>query len=237
MLSIFSRAYWREAAKNFSRSKFLVFAALICALRIAVKAIKIPIIPGVLSISFDAYVNALGSVVYGPLVGLAVGAVSDTIGAVIFPSGPYFLPFILVEMSSSFLFGLFLWRKKLSPPRVILAKFTVSFVCNIILTSLFMKWMYVFFGIEKTYYFINGARIVKNLVLVPLEGTLIVLLLNAFLPAFRHMGFVSEGQKGLSLHKKDVLLIVLLALLSVALVLFYFLFLKDWIAQHNIKWF
>ena len=44
--------------------------------------------------------------IYGPLVGLLVGAVSDTIGAVLFPTGAYFFPFIFVEMFSSFIFGL-----------------------------------------------------------------------------------------------------------------------------------
>lgn len=89
-LSVFSKEYWRLAAENFFKSKMLVFAALICALRIAVKSLRVTIVPQTLYLTFDPYVNALGSLVYGPLVGLAVGAVSDTIGALLFPSGAYF---------------------------------------------------------------------------------------------------------------------------------------------------
>lgn len=235
--SVFTKAYWLSAARVFTKTKTLVFAALICALRIVVKAFKIPIVPGVLTLTFDAYVNALGSLVYGPLMGLMVGAVSDTIGALLFPSGAYFFPFIFVEMSSSFIFGLFFWRRKLSVSRVILAKFTVSFFCNIILTSLVMKWMYAYFATGKTYSLINLVRIAKNLVLFPIEGVLIVLVLNAFLPLLKSLKFVDDGQEGLELNKKTVLTIAGVTLLSVAIILFYVFFLRGYLADHNIKLF
>lgn len=232
-----AKTYWKDAAKNFTKTKMLVYAALICALRIVVKALKIPVLPGNLTITFDAYVNAIGSLVYGPLVGLAVGAVSDTIGAILFPSGAYFFPFIFVEMSSSFIFGLFLWRRKITAPRVILAKFATNFFCNIVLTSLVMKWMYAYFGFNSAYPFINMARIVKNLILFPIEGILICFVLNAFLPALKQLKFTTDGQKGLTLTLKDFILVGALLLVSIALVLFYVFFLKDWLAAHNIKLF
>lgn len=231
------KAYWLDAAKNFTKTKMLVYAALICALRIVVKALKIPVLPGNLTISFDAYVNALGSLVYGPLVGLLVGAVSDTIGALLFPSGTYFFPFIFVEMSSSFLFGLFLWKRKITVPRVILAKFAVSFFCNIILTTLVMKWFYAYLGISKAYPFINLVRIVKNLILFPIEGILICFVLNAFMPPLKQLKLTQEGQMGLKPKMKDFILVGALLVLSIGLIVFYVLFLKDWLAVHNIKLF
>ena len=77
----FSHAYFKEAAKVFKDARKLAFAAVICALRVAVKSLSLQIAPGVY-LSFDCYVNALGSLVYGPLMALCVGAVSDTIGGV-----------------------------------------------------------------------------------------------------------------------------------------------------------
>lgn len=85
----FSHAYFKEAAKVFKDARKLAFAAVICALRVAVKSLSLQIAPGVY-LSFDCYVNALGSLVYGPLMALCVGAVSDTIGGVMFPKGAYF---------------------------------------------------------------------------------------------------------------------------------------------------
>ena len=81
--SIFSRQYWREARNEFSNPKTLVFAALIIALRVIVKMAKIPLVAG-LSLTFDCYINALGSIVYGPIVAICVGAISDTLGCMLF---------------------------------------------------------------------------------------------------------------------------------------------------------
>ena len=236
-LPICSKEYWRLAAKNFSDVRMLVFASLIIALRVAVKLLKIPLAAG-LSLSFDCYVNSVGSMIYGPLVGLAVGAVSDTLGCLIFPSGPYFFPFIFVEMSSSFIFALFLWKRELTVGRVLLSKFTVNFICNIILTSIFYKWMlYVFYGLEDAqgYALINLTRIGKNLVLFPLEAVLITLILGALTPAFRSLHLLPSTQEKLKIEKKHVLLIVLLTAVSVGLVLFYVFFLKDFLSAHNFK--
>ena len=80
--NIFSTSYWREAARQLKDVRMITVAALIVALRIAVKFLKIQIAPG-LNISLDGYVNSLGSVIYGPVVGLVVGAISDTLGCLV----------------------------------------------------------------------------------------------------------------------------------------------------------
>ena len=234
----YGRDYWCAAAGELKNTRSIVFASFIVVLRIVVKAFRIPLAAG-LNLSFDCYVNSLGSLIYGPVVGLCVGAVSDTLGYLVFPSGVYFLPFILVEMLSSFIFGLFFWKRQISVLRVLTARFTVNLVCNIILTSLFMKWMYVMLGDEKatTYSIINLVRVVKNLVLFPAESVLIVLVLGAFLPALKSLKLISTSQGDLILEKKHIVLVLVTAVLSVALVLFYVFFLKDYLAANNITLF
>ena len=229
-------AYWKEAARCFSDMRMLVFAALVAALRVAVKFFKIPLAAD-LSLSFDCYVNAVGAVVYGPLTALAVGAVSDTIGAVIAPSGAYFLPFILVEMSSGFIFALFLWRRGITLPKVIWSKFTVNFFCNILLNSLLMKWYYLWlYGSEKTYNLINTVRIVKNLVLFPLEAGLIALLFQALLPAMAGLRLLPKRYAQPEMDRKRILLEIAVTMaLSVGIILLYVFVLRDWLSAHNIK--
>ena len=236
---IWSRAYWREAAAQLRSVNMLAMAALIVALRVAVKFLKIPLAAG-LSVSLDCYVNSLGSLIYGPLMGLLVGAVSDTVGCALQGFADYFFPFILTEMLSSFIFGLFFWRRPLGAGRALAAKFTVNLICNIILTSVLMKWYYyLYFGVEKAeaYNLINMVRIVKNLVLFPVEAVLITVILSALLPALRASHLVPATQKRVTLTKRHILLVVALSLLSVGLVLFYIFFLKDFVSSHNIKLF
>ena len=234
---ILSREYWRAAVLKLWDTRTLVYAALIIALRIVVKAFRIPIAPG-LNITFDCYINALGSIAYGPVVALLVGAASDTVGALLFPSGAYFFPFIIVEMSSGFIFALFLWGRRLSSQRILLAKFTVNFVCNIIINSAIMKIYYsVLYGSEKSYSFINAARIIKNLIMFPLEAMLILIVLGAALPLLTRMRLLPHGQERLSLRRRDVAAALLLTLAAVALLLFYIFFLSDWLKSHNITLF
>lgn len=232
--SILGKDYWFDAAKQFSNVKIIAVAAIIIALRLAVKLFKIPLATD-LFLTFDCYVNAVGSFIYGPLVGLAVGAVSDTIGAIVMPTGAYFFPFIFVEMFSSFIFGLFLWKRPLTVVRTVMSKFTVNFVCNIIMNSILMKWYYTFFGIDKVYPFINVARIVKSLVLFPLEGALIFAVLQAVLPALKPLGLTDKIYFKQKITAKHIVLMVVLTLLSIGLVLFYYLFLKEFISAHNFK--
>lgn len=232
----FSRAYWRSAAGCFADTRMLIFAALIVALRVVVKFFKIPLAAD-LSLSFDCYVNSVGAVIYGPLVALLVGAVSDTLGCILAPSGAYFLPFILVEMSSGFIFALFLWRKRITLSRVIWAKFTVNFFCNILLNSLLMKWYYLWlYGPEKVYNLVNLVRIVKNLVLFPLEAGLIALLFQVLLPALASLKLIPRDCARSDFDKKKVFLQIGISLLiSVVIVLLYIFVLKDFFAANNIK--
>ena len=193
--SIFSKKYWKTATLQLKDVKMITIAALIVALRISVKFFKIRLAPG-LNISLDAYVNSLGSIIYGPVVGLLVGSVSDILGCIVTGQmAEYFFPFMFVEMMSSFIFGLFFWKREINISRVLTAKFSVNLVCNIIMTSLFNKWYYLlYFGIEKAqaYKVINGTRIVKNLILFPLEAAIIVIVLSAALPIVARLKLVDK---------------------------------------------
>lgn len=240
--SIFSKNYWIEAAKQRKNTKMLVIAALITALRVIVKLpiFRIQIAEG-LSVTLDAYVNSLGSVIYGPVIALMVGAVSDILGLLVTGQmGQYFPPFTLVEMSSSFIFALFFWRQRINFKKILAAKFTVNFVCNIILTSLFNKWMYfLYYGVERAeaYNLINGVRIAKNLVLFPIEASLIAIVLTAALPVVARLGIADKKYCTVERPARAnfVLQIAIFTALSIGLVLLYVFFLKDIIAGLNIK--
>ncbi|MBO4264676.1 MAG: folate family ECF transporter S component [Clostridia bacterium] len=229
--SPFSKDFWISAAREFTSVRSLCVCALIVALRVALKSISIEVAPS-LSITFGFFANALGSMIYGPLAALVGGAVSDTLGALIFPSGPYFFPFIFVEMLGSFLFALFLYRQKVSVLRVFLSRFAVSFLCNIICTSALMIPYYQIFY-NKDYTFLTLPRVIKNIMLFPAESVLLVLFLNALLPALSSLGFLPKTQR-MKFTKKNVFLLVVLTLvcllLSAVLYILY-IYLKDKVAS------
>lgn len=178
-LTPFTPAYWKCSIGELASLKSLVLAALFIALRMAIKSFKIPLPFGDnLNIFFTFTVNALGSYIYGPVVGFLSGCVCDTLSYVIAPSGPYNIAFMFVEGLGSFLFGVVLYRAKISAVRLFLSKFFVSLICNVFLTPVFLSTMYG----KKTVIALMIPRIWKNLTLLPFEGIILCIIFGAMLP-------------------------------------------------------
>ncbi len=211
----FCAEYWRQAFGELKNTRTLVFAALILALRIAMKPLKIPIAADV-NVNFGFIVNALGSMVYGPVVGLLGGAVSDTLGYLVAPNGVYYFPFIILEMAGSFIFGLFLYSTDITPIRLILAKFCVNLFVNILLNEPIMILYYRDVLHLSTYQPFVWVRIVKNIVMLPIESILLMLVFRAVLPALSRVGFSPAGRVELDYTKRHIALLVSLFVIGAA---------------------
>lgn len=214
--SPFSAAYWHAAWKELHNTKHLVLAALLVALRVAVKSVSIPVGEN-LYIAIGFLPNALGSLIYGPFMALLTGAVTDILGNLLFPKGSFFPPFMLVEMLSSLLFALFLYKAPLRIWRAAFAKLTVNVLCNVLLTPIFLSWMS-----GKAAILASLPRIAKNVLLFPLETFLLVLFLNSLLPVLRNFQVIANGQTSLTLSARHIALFIALFVVSIAAVLLYY---------------
>lgn len=210
----FCTEYWRQAFSELKNTRTLVFAAMILALRIAMKPLKIPIAADV-NITFGFIVNALGSMVYGPVVAALSGAVSDTLGYLVAPSGVYFFPFIVLEMAGSFIFALFLYSTDITPIRLILSKFCVNLFVNILLNEPIMVRYYQLFFTSAYQPFVL-VRIVKNIVMLPIEAILLMIVFRAIIPALSRIGFTPPGKVKLNYTKKHIALMIVLFVVGVA---------------------
>ena len=56
----------------------LAVAAILIAVRVALKSVAIPIAPPTLMINLGFFVNALGAMIFGPVVAILAAAISDT---------------------------------------------------------------------------------------------------------------------------------------------------------------
>lgn len=216
----FSKRFWQLSALEFKNIKMLVFAAIIIAIRVVIKSLRIPIAPPLIYLGLDFMINSLGSMIYGPIMALAVGAVSDTLGAVIFPVGDYFFPFIMVEMMSGFIFGLFLYRQKLSVPRIILSRLAVVVICNFIVNPLIMTWYNKVFYLGS-YEFITIARVAKNAAMFPVECVILVLWLGALNSALYSLGYTHFKPEKMKIKAKHIIALVLALILSAAAIVGY----------------
>ena len=218
--SPFHRDYWRLAAGEFRSLRVLILAALLTALRIAIKSVKIPIAAD-LYITFGFLVNAVGSMVYGPVVAVLTSAVSDTVGALLFPTGTYFLPFLLEEIAGGVIFALFYYRARITTTRVLLGRLAVTVVCNLILNPLFMMWYYALY-IGKAYTFMTIPRLAKNIALFPVQTVLLVLLFRLLLPVTNQLKMTHADPSSLRITRKDVVSLIVLTVAAAAIVILYF---------------
>lgn len=214
----FSLNYWRDACAELKSTRMLVLAALLVAVRVALKSLSIPVGES-LYITVGFFVNAVGSMVYGPVLGFLSGIVCDLLGCLLFPKGPFFLPFTLIEGLGSLAYALFFYRARLSPTRIFAAKLTVNVTLNIILTPLALSWMY---GKSIMVYLI--PRIAKNLLIFPLEAVLLMLFLGVMLPVLRRLGLPTGEQPELKLTKRHIAALAVMFLIAIAAVLAYYRF-------------
>lgn len=212
----FSKAYWARAAAEMKDTRMLVFAALMIAIRVVLKIPKIPLATD-LNITFTFVANAFGSMVYGPVVAVPAGVVSDFLGYLVSnpDGGPYYPPFILTECAGSVLYALFLYRAEITTPRVFLAKFSVNFLVNVVLTVPVMRGYYAFRGMSTVYPLFDSLRIVKNLVMLPVEAVALALILRAVAPAVKPLGYVASTVDKLKLTRRHYALLTALFLAGV----------------------
>lgn len=215
----FSAAYWRDAAAELKDTKMLVITALMIALRIALKPFAIYIGPQ-MAIQTATLATALGAMIFGPVIAIPAALISDTIGFMIFPTGDYFLPFALTEIASTMIYALCLYRAKPSTTRVIIARFLICFLVNVVLQQFIFAWQYTYMGNpEKAKDSIMGimtvARIFKNLFFFPIETVVITLFLKVLVPITQRAKLTHDNTSNLTFTKKQIAVLALLVVVGI----------------------
>lgn len=214
----FSAAYWRDAAAELKDVRMLMVIALLTALRIALKPLAIPLGPQ-LSVPTAMLATALGAMIYGPVAAIPAAIISDTVGFLLFPSGDYFLPFVLTEIAGTVIFALFLYRAKPSALRVVLARFFICLLVNVVLQQFIFAWQYTYLGNpEKAKDSVLGilttARILKNVCMFPIESVAVSLFLGLLLPVTRRAG-LTFSDASIRFTRRQIAALVCLTVIGV----------------------
>ena len=173
---MFNREYWASSAEKLRSTKYLAIMAAMIAMKIVVASYYLP-----LGDNLRVYVSfllvALEACILGPVAGMVSGALSDILGFMIFPNGPFFLGYTLTAMSSSLIYSLFLYRTQITAARLASAKVLVNYLVNVLMGSLWSAILY-----SRGYWYYLVKSLIKNTLLLPFEIAALIAVFNLLLP-------------------------------------------------------
>ena len=189
----FSAAYWRMAAGELKNVRKLTFAALCMALCMALSAIPSVPLWGGAKITWGFLARAVCAWVCGPVLGLVFGAAEDLLSFFITGGGgyPFFPGYTLTTMLGVLFYSLFFYRQEITIRRIFFAKLVTN-IQNVVLGAL---WSSILYG--KAYLVMASGSAVKNLIMLPVQTVILVLLFSAILPVLASVGLVSKQSRKL----------------------------------------
>ena len=212
------RKFWQASLADFTDIRKLAIAGLMAALSIVLQSVSLPLTTG-LSLQITFFISAISGAVLGPLLSLVRGAVADSLGFLLFPQGAFYFGYTLSAMLSAAVYSLFLYRRKLTVLRVFCAKATVSVLINAMLGSV---WSADLYG-TKTYLGYLAVSLPKNVLLLPFEACVIILLLGALTPSLIRMKLI-PAQESLKMNKTAIVSVFALTALIVAVLILHFFY-------------
>ncbi len=189
VLSPFSKEYWKEASRECRKVNMIALAAMLIALRSATNFMRIPVGEN-LNIFFTYLISALGGSIYGPILAFISGAVYDILSFMIYPDGPFFIGYTLNTALAAAIYGLFLYRQRITVFKCFFAKFSNNLIVNVFLGSL---WSAMLYSKGYIYYFMKSLS--KNFILLPIEVLLMVVLFRTMTPFLTKRNLIVDQSK------------------------------------------
>lgn len=155
----------KASAKEFKNTKSIIGCGMLSAIKIIVGMFSITLIPNLLRIGFSGHVLAVLSMFYGPVMGGISAIFIDGIEHILAggSQGAYFPGFAFNACISAIIYGLFFYQtKSIKVKDVIICRFIVTLLVNLILTPI---WLNIMYGSEL----LAIPRIVKNIIEFPID--------------------------------------------------------------------
>ena len=184
----FSAQYWFEAGKETRNLRKLTFAALMIAVCIVLGYIpSVPLFGGA-RITWGFLGRSVCAMVCGPVMSVFFAVAEDLLSFFLTGGGggPFFPGYTLTTVLGCVIYALFLYRTKLTVRRIFLAKLVTN-VQNVLLGAL---WSSILYG--KAYLVLASGSAVKNLIMLPFQTLLLVVLFSAVLPVLSAVGLAPK---------------------------------------------
>ena len=191
--SPFSRAFWRDAARETKDLKKLTFAALMIALCVMLSYVpSVPLFGGA-EITWGFLARSVCAWVCGPVLGMLFGFAEDILSFFLTGGGgyPFFPGYTLTTVLGGGFYALFFYRQEITIRRIFLAKLVTN-IQNVLLGAL---WSSILYG--KAYFVMASGSALKNLIMLPVQTVILAALFSALLPALSRAGLVAKQDRKL----------------------------------------
>lgn len=183
----------------------IVICAMMAALAIVLSYTTSFYITPTIKVGFSGLPNRLVDYMFGPVVGAIFGGVMDVLKFFIKPDGSFFFGYTLTAMAGGFIYGLFYYKLQIKKPLetdltgfrlvwawikansktillILIANVLVKVICNIGMNTLWTSMM-----TGKAWLALIPARLVKNLIQIPVDTVLHFVLLKLFCQFKRYL--------------------------------------------------
>lgn len=116
-------------------------------------------------VSFSSIPNGMIAYLFGPVVGGLFSGSLDVLKYLIKPAGAFFPGLTMVTVLAGIMYGCMYYKKPITLSRILVTKFLVMLVCNVVLNTLCLSILY-----GKGFMVLLPARALKNLVMWPIDS-------------------------------------------------------------------
>lgn len=143
-MSIFSfiKAQFTESAKSLKRTQTLTTVGILLAIQMLLSSFGVFQLTESVKISLAHLALAPTAMLFGPAAAGIQGALSDFLGYLLKPTGPYFPGFTLTALLGGVIYGLLLYRTDRKLWQIILARLIIVVFVNIGLNTVFLAMLY-----------------------------------------------------------------------------------------------
>ncbi|MEE3486777.1 MAG: folate family ECF transporter S component [Bulleidia sp.] len=161
---MFTREFWKSSADTFRSTRKLACMAAMIALKVVVGSFFYIPVGENLHVSLSFLLVAVDAMILGPVAGMVSGALTDIIGFMLVPNGPWFAGYTLTAMLGELVYALFFYRQKPDWKRCIASKVITNYGVNVLLGSLWSAMLY-----SKGYIYYMTKSLIKNSIALPVQ--------------------------------------------------------------------
>lgn len=188
----FNKKYWNLSKNCFNKVKNLTNIAILFSLLLIGKLISLPSGFGDLGISFTYIIFSIISMLYGPICGIVIGALSDILGHFMFQGGTvFFLGYTVSAMLAGLVYGLCFYRTKVTFTKCLTARIIVNMFINVVLGTIWWSMVYDL-PYDATMTYLYTIALPKNIIYLLPQSIVLYIIMKALAGPLKMFNLLDE---------------------------------------------